>query len=174
MHRVEDNPLEPVAFTGIDVAMTVTEEVRRLSIVDVRTSVGGGRFRAARKVRVRPGQRLSVRVTLEPYDGTRNVVEELTVRVPRDARRRGFLEIAGGEPCSHRCPSRRAETLAGFIRAEERGARNDELYASLHLGRGRAPDAQARVRLAHVVARRELVEVVVRRGGRGGGAATEG
>lgn len=168
MHRIDGNRFEPVEYTGIDADIHVTEEVRKLTIVGTRVSVAGGRFRDAKRVRVRPGQRIRVRVTMEPYDGTVDVVRTLSVRVPRSARRGGELVVSGGTTCFTRCPTARgAASFAGFIAAEERQPHSSDLVAELRLGRGSGADARGKVALGQVIARSKTIAVVVRGRARG-------
>ncbi|HEX2235404.1 MAG TPA: SpoIVB peptidase S55 domain-containing protein [Actinomycetota bacterium] len=165
MHRIDANRFEPVEYTGIDADISVTEQVRKLTIVGVRAAVGDGRFRDVRRVRVRPGQRIRLRVTLEPYDGTSDLVRTLSVRVPRAARRGGELVVSGGTPCFTRCSTARGATsFAGFIAAEERQPHTSDLIAQLRLGRGAGPDASGKVALRQAIARSKTIAVVVRGG----------
>jgi hypothetical protein len=162
MHRIEDNKFEPVEFSSIDATIDVQEAIRQYAIKDVRVSVAGGRFREAKRVKVRPGQLLRLRVTLGVFDGTATVVRHLTARVPRGARRDGYLEVAGGRACTYRCPGRaKVESFGQLLAAEERQPHNNELFAYLTIGRGGSRVAADKATLDMVVTRGKVIELNV-------------
>jgi hypothetical protein len=163
LHRLEDNKFDPVEFTGVHANVSVREDVRQYAIADVKASVGGGPYRAVRALRVRAGQHIGLRVTLEPYQGTTKRVVTLGVRVPRGVRGRGGLEIAGGEACLYRCRHPGVQSFTGFLRAEENQDHNNDLVAAIYAGAKRPPAEVAKAKrvLDRVVTRRKLIRLVI-------------
>jgi hypothetical protein len=161
MHRIDENRFEPVTFTGIDADIQVQGTIKQYAIKDVRVSVGGGRYRKVKGIKVRPGQRVSLRVTLGVFEGTATQVRNLTVRVPRGARRDGTIVVTGGRPCTYRCPGRgKVESFAQLIAVEERQPRNNELFAYLTIGSGRGGvTAKDKATMDMVVTRQRTIEL---------------
>ena len=98
MFKLSSQNFEDITFTGVDFTdVTVREAIRHYAVSKVLVSVDGGRFEKTRKVRAKPGSRIALRVTLNPYDeNLSKKVVELAVRVPKDARRDGHIQVYGG------------------------------------------------------------------------------
>ena len=161
------NDFEEVEFTGVDVSATVDDEVRQYEIVKTLVSKNGGDFEDVRRLRVRPGTRLDLKIKLQPYDREAKKIVEMSLKVPRDARRSGYIEISGGSGgdsfyCFFEggCGGDQADGLEDIIRALENSPKNNELRARMRLGR-RNVDSESAV-LDHVVGGRDLIRLRMR------------
>jgi hypothetical protein len=169
MWRLVSQNFEEIDFTGVEFEqVTVRDEVRQYAVSKVLVSVNGKPYEKARRIRVRPGARLALRVRLNPYDeslSTRTV--ELRVRVPRDARRDGVLRVFGG-PGHHTGIVGKASSFENLLDKMNRDPVNNSLGASLRIGR-RARDTD-RLRLDTVVVGGRSIQVRIKGGTKGGGA----
>ncbi len=92
-----NNPYENVRVTAVDFTASVRESVRRLRVVSTSVSVNGGAFRNVGQLKVRPGDSLRVRTTLQPYQSAKKVVVLSALKVPAGTSGAfGTLGIAGG------------------------------------------------------------------------------
>jgi hypothetical protein len=146
----------------------VRDEVRQYAVSKVLVSVNGKPYEKTRRIRVRPGARLRLRVTLNPYEenlSKRTV--ELAVRVPRDARRDGVLRIFGG-PGHHTGIVGKASSFDNLLRKMSSDPVNNRVATSLRIGR-RTRDTDAQ-RLDTVVLGGKSILVRIKGGRTGGGA----
>lgn len=140
------NDFEEIEFTGVDVTGTVDDEVRQYRIKKVLVSKNGKSFRDVRSIRVRPGAALDLKVKLLRYDRDVKRIVEMSLTVPKDARRNGYIEISGGSSgeefyCFYEdeCGgSKKANTFEDLIDALENSPKNNELRARLRIGRRNA------------------------------------
>ncbi|MDQ3954521.1 MAG: hypothetical protein M3285_03110 [Actinomycetota bacterium] len=137
------NDFEEVQFTGIDATATVDDEVRQYQLVKTLLSKNGGPFKERRSVRVRPGAVLDLRIKLLPYDSDVKKIIEMSLKVPRDARRSGYIQISGGSGedfyyCLYEgeCgDAGKVDNLDDLISMLEASPKNNELRARMRLGR---------------------------------------
>lgn len=142
------NDFEDIAFTSVDVTAAVDDEVRLYAISDVLVSTNGVDYADVRRVRARPRQLIRLRVVLEPHDGSAERTVDLSVRVPRNPRPEGYIEISGaqqsfffeecffGESCAPPGGSK-IESFDDLIATLESSPKNNELRARLRgLGKG--------------------------------------
>jgi hypothetical protein len=90
-----NNDFEEIEFTGVDVAATIHEEVRQYTIADVLVARNNGAFRDSKRLNVRSGDTVRLRVELEPYDGTATKTVDLAVKVPKKLSGRQILQVRG-------------------------------------------------------------------------------
>jgi SpoIVB peptidase S55 len=137
------NDFEEIEFTGVDVTATVDDEVRQYQIAKTLTSKNGGPFKDRQGVRVRPGAVLDLRIKLLPYDSPVKKVVEMSLKVPKDARRSGYIQVSGGSDedfyyCLYEdeCgDSGQVNNLDDLISMLEDSPKNNELRARMRLGR---------------------------------------
>jgi hypothetical protein len=148
---------EEIEITGIDVSRL--DVVKRYEAYRLRNVLvwNGRRFVAKEVVRARRGQTILLRAVLGATHKSGTTKVDLTLRVPRTARRDGFIEIGGGgfgaeggfgdvfffseEGCveGEDCEGGAGEpSFDRLLRSLRRQPRNDALIGSLRLGdRGR-------------------------------------
>jgi hypothetical protein len=90
-----NNDFEEIEFTGVDLAATIHEEVRQYTIADVLVARNNGAFRDSKRLNVRSGDTVRLRVELEPYDGTATKTVDLAVKVPKKLSGRQILQVRG-------------------------------------------------------------------------------
>jgi hypothetical protein len=95
LSRLLDNKFTEVDFNSVDLDATVEEERLGYRIRKVLHRTGAGGFTGGRRIRVRPGSTLALRVILGRVDGGAEREVNLRVEVPRDFRN-GFLQVQGG------------------------------------------------------------------------------
>lgn len=97
LYALTQNEFERVRLTGADVRQTVTEHRRMARIVEVRSASELQPELAVREaLRVRPGETVLLQALLEPLDGGEAYTTDLSVRIPKRARRSGYLTLRGG------------------------------------------------------------------------------
>lgn len=180
---LQQNGFEKIEFTGVDADGTYTDEVKRYQIVRVLAKTPAG-YEKTRRISARPGGRIRLRVVLTPYQGGDEITIPLVLRVPRDARRDGEVVIAGGAEgggcgfffdgsgCVDET-GQKPESLQDLIAILEGLPHNNDLVATLRLGR-RAVAAQVIEPLDQVVAGRRRIFVSIAGGGGGGGSGGGG
>ena len=137
------NNFEEIEFTGVDVTGTVDDEVRQYRIKKTLVSKNGKPFQDVRSIRVRPGATLDLKVKLLPYDSDVKRIIEMSLKVPKDARRNGYIEISGGAgeeefycffegDCGG---SNKADTFDELVEKLADSPTNNELSARMRLGR---------------------------------------
>ncbi|HYY77366.1 MAG TPA: hypothetical protein VE644_13720 [Gaiellaceae bacterium] len=146
---------EEIAITGIEVSrLDVAKRYEAYRLLRVLVW-NGRRFVAKDVVRARRGQAIRLRAVLGATHGPGTTKVDLRLRVPRTARRDGFIEVGGGGstfpeiPCffeGEECGEEAgALTFDGLLRTLRRQPRNDALIGSLRLGdrsRSRARDTE--------------------------------
>lgn len=91
------NRFEDVAITGVDMTGEITEDNLTAQIERVRVSSSLQRALQERGlVRAKPGDRLTIEVTLDPFDSDTDVVATVRFRIPQGARGTQEIRIAGG------------------------------------------------------------------------------
>lgn len=173
LFMLESNGFEPIEFTSVDVDATVHEEIRQYTIKSFKAGVRGRALREVRRLSVRPGDVVRVRVTLEPLEGTENKVVDLSVRVPR-IRREANLFIRGGnrygssffcyfaENCTDEYGNA-IESLDDLIAALENSSVNNAVRAQIESGRRGKVKARDSEVLDQFVAGRKRLRLVINR-----------
>ena len=182
------NGHEDIRFTEVQANATVREALRSYQIVQIRVSVNGGEFKEGRRVRVTPGDRLTVRTFLQPAEtlsepGDVEAIEvDLGLKVPRRASGQGYIRVGGGtrgggfrscfydgEFCARRISSK-YESFDALLAALAGKRANNSLVARLYVGR-RRPQVVARDRATtdRVVTGEGFMQVLLPDGDSGGG-----
>ena len=140
IYRLQSQPYEDITFTGARFnQVNVRERVRQYRLTKVRVAKDDGPYRKVRWVRARPGTRLRLKATLDPYEENQaNTVVDWTVRIPPKARRDGTLRVFGG-PGHHIGLVGAATTFDELLGLMRNDLRNDTLSSRLVLG-GRIRD----------------------------------
>lgn len=145
---IQENPLEAVTFTGIEVTASVEEPVRRYTLAQLQVAQGEGDDAYVpvgdEPIHVEPGQSLRLRAVLSPYRSTERVAVDFELPVPADAAGDGFLQVTGGtsggedpflclfDPAA--CGGgEEGMDFPDLLAALEDQPRNDELVATLQL-----------------------------------------
>lgn len=155
--------MDDVTVNGLEATAEVDDETATFRVRKVEQRLRGAwrpvnRRRPALAV---PGRTMRLRVTVANEKTTALV--PLGVAVPERARRGGFLEVVGGASQWNQ-DVYDAETPADLADALAAGARNDQVAATLHVGRGESQPSRARSEPQDLVVRgRKLVDVFVLR-----------
>jgi hypothetical protein len=97
LYTLAFNGFENIEFTGVDMTGQITNENLTSQIERIRVSSPLQRTLQERSVlRARPGDRVTIEVTLNPIDRDTNIVTELMFRVPGSARGFAGIRISGG------------------------------------------------------------------------------
>jgi hypothetical protein len=97
MYELAFNPFEPIEFTSVDIGGDITEEQLVARIGRVRTSSSLQPRLASRSVlRARPGDRITIEVTLNPTEDGSTSVATMTFRLPAGAGGRQHISLKGG------------------------------------------------------------------------------
>jgi len=164
---------EDIVVTSIDVPTLEVEkaferyEVRRLLVWN------GSRYVTRDFVAARPGRLIRLRAVLRPAHRSGTQTVDLSLRVPANARRSGFIEVVGGgsvsaeipcfisdEECEEEAEDPTFDQLLAGLQNQPRG---DVLVARLRLGPAQAVRAQATEQLdAVVVGRRAIGFLLIR------------
>ena len=122
--------MRDVTLTSVDAGIDISDETRMQTVSKVEQRRGNTWVQVNRRnaAVVKPGGVLQLRVTLTGGDGPRTVA--MTVKVPANAKRRGFLQVAGGQNVWSNAIYR-AKTPAALEKAVAGMARNDEVQATL-------------------------------------------
>ena len=155
LSRLLNNRFTEIDFNSVDLDATVEEERRGYTIRNVLHRSGGGGFTGGRRIRVRPGSTLALKVNLGRIGGGTERVVNLKMDVPRNFRS-GFLEIQGGGssesdgffacfedvgPCSSR-PGR-VKSFDELIDSLEDAPKGNDLTATLVTNTGKQRTATA-------------------------------
>jgi hypothetical protein len=185
LYRIAFNEFEDVEFTSIDATTSVDESVKQYEITEVLVSKNGGEFLDVRRVRVRPGATIGLRVALSPFDGGADRVIDLELMVPVETRRDQFIEIKGGsgggnfyydEYCfgpDGGCggSSSNIESFDDLLASLQDKAQNNELVAELRGGRGKVKASDLEV-LDQVVSGFDSIFVRIKGVNSSGGGTT--
>jgi len=140
LSRLLNNRFTEIDFTSVDLDATVTEERSGYRIGKVLHRTAGGAFTGGRRIRVRPGSKLTLRVQLSRVDGGSPRFVNLKVAMPRGLRF-GSLAIHGGGsagsfecffelgPCSSR--SGKVDSFDELIDSLEDAPKGSDLLATL-------------------------------------------
>lgn len=92
-----NNDYEEVTIDSVAYDQTLAIRFQQSHITRVRVAVDGAPYSTAKVVRVKPGDKLTVRVDLSPYRSTTGTYTKLRMTVPKSAAgRRGEVFVAGG------------------------------------------------------------------------------
>jgi hypothetical protein len=95
--RLQFNEFEPVTFTGISTTGSITKQRLEGEIVRIRVSSPlQPSLKERAVVRARPGQVVTIEVSLDPVEEGPDVVATLSLRVPRGASGVERVTLAGG------------------------------------------------------------------------------
>ena len=96
LDRLLNNPYEKVTIRSVSLDAVVTPRFEQLRVVSATTSVNGGAWKTG-PLRVKTGDRVRVRTTLQPYQSSALRTVEQAVTVPRvTAGSAGVLSVTGG------------------------------------------------------------------------------
>ena len=134
---------EDIQVTSIDVPTLAVEKAFEQYNVKGLLVWNGSRYVAREFVAARPGRTIKLRAVLKPVHttGTKNV--DLSLKVPANARRGGWIEVVGGGsvspdlPCfieDEECGEDTALTFDQLLTAFENQPRGDAVVARLRLG----------------------------------------
>ena len=162
---------EEIEVTSVDVPTLEIEKSFEQYQVRSILQWNGARYVAREFLRGRPGQMLKLRVVLKPVHlaGTKNV--DLSLKVPANARRSGWVEVVGGGstsgiPCfifDEECGDEPVQqTFDQVLAALESAPRGDELVARLRLGNGAIRASATKQQDAVVVGRRAIGFLLLR------------
>jgi hypothetical protein len=152
LSRLLENRFTEVDFNSVDLDATVEEERRGYRIRNVLHRTGAGGFTGGRRIRVRPGSTLALRVILGRVEGGAEREVNLRVDVPGNFRG-GFLEVRGGSsagffacfedfgPCSSR--SGKVKSFDELIDSLEDAPKGSDLTATLTTNSGKQRTATA-------------------------------
>lgn len=155
------------AFEGEDVKVT-SIDVPRLDVekaferYDLRRLLvwTGSRYEEEDFVAAAPGERIRLRAILRPVHTTGTTAVDLSLRVPTNARRNGFVEVLGGGsigaevPCfivDEECVDDTEQTFDQLLKAFENQPPGDAVVARLRLGEAGRLRAQTSIRQDAVV-----------------------
>ena len=180
------NDFEEVEFTGIDIDATVREDIDEYRLRRVRASINDGEERKGRKLRVHPGDVITLTETLHPLtlegekneDTSQDLQMTQAVQVPENAKNRGTLQVTGGNSdyqayiCLYR-PRRcdpngdgSIDSFDEYLEALSAIPHNNDVISRIYLGRRGRIFATDSDTVDRVVSGRKYFEL--RFGGRGG------
>ncbi len=162
---------EEIEVTSVDVPTLEIEKSFEQYQVRSILQWNGARYVTREFLRGRPGQVLKLRVVLKPVHlaGTKSV--DLSLKVPANARRSGWVEVVGGGstsgiPCfifDEECGDEPVQqTFDQVLAALESAPRGDELVARLRLGNGAIRASATKQQDAVVVGRRAIGFLLLR------------
>ena len=153
-------------MTSIDVPkLQVTKAYQRY---DVKALLvwNGSRYVARQYASARPGRRVRLRAVLRSVSTRATATVDLSLRVPRNARRNGYIEVLGGGsigpevPCfivDEACVDDTDQTFDQLLTAFANQPPGDAVVARLRLGPAGALRAQSSVRRDTVVGGRAAI-----------------
>ena len=163
---------EEIEVSSVDVPTLEIEKAFEQYQVRSILQWNGARYVTREFLRGRPGQVLKLRVVLKPAHlaGLTNV--DLSLKVPANARRSGYVEVVGGAsdssgiPCfifEEECGEESAEqTFDQFLAGFQNAPRGDALVARLRLGNGAVRASVTKQQDAVVVGRRAIGFLLLR------------
>ena len=129
LYALAFNGFERVRFTSVSMEGSITQEDLTSRIVRVRVSTPVQRaLRERPVVKARPGDRVTIEVTLDPVERETNVTARLTLRVPRWVRGSERVRLSGGRGGIGTWGGSLDELLANLSAGE---ARNDLIVTGL-------------------------------------------
>ena len=154
LSRLLDNRFTEIDFNSVDLDATVEEERSGYRIRRVLLKTGGGDFIGGRRIRVKPGSTLGIKVKLERVSGGPEREIILRLAVPSDFRS-GFLEVQGGSsdgffdcfeefgPCSS--GSGNVKSFDELVDSLEDAPRGNDLTATLTTRSGKKRSTSTRL-----------------------------
>ncbi|MDQ4058576.1 MAG: hypothetical protein M3124_05580, partial [Actinomycetota bacterium] len=144
-----ENKFTEIDFGNVEIDATITDEPSGYRISKVLHSTTNRNFTSGRRIRVRPGGTLFLRVTLRPVETGSPRTVNLRFDIPRRFRG-GFIELIGGAglgggdlfcfeefgPCSSPAGGK-IDSFDELVDSLENAPRGNELIASLRGRRGR-------------------------------------
>jgi hypothetical protein len=187
VYALGQNDEEHVTITSVTYDATVATTFRQLHLTKVEVSTNGGKtWSSTKSVRVKAGKKLSVRMTVKPYQGTKAIKTVTTLKVPKSAKGlQAGLVVTGGSTVGDdsesddtacllddSCDQVEGATLDKVIRSIESAPRNDDLVVALQTSADDTSDdsgsddtiklAGRNVRQAEVVTGSRSIDVEVR------------
>ena len=161
------------AFDGEDIQVT-SVDVPKLDVkkafeqYDVKSLLvwNGSRYVKRDYVAARPGRTIKLRVVLKPVHTTGTKAVDLSLRVPRNAKRSGYIEVIGGGsispdiPCfisEEGCVDETEQSFDQLLSVFENQPRGDALVARLRLGDAETVRAQTSQQQDAVVRGRKAI-----------------
>lgn len=160
LSRLLNNRFTEIDFTSVELDATVEEEQSGYRIRRVLHKTREGDFKGGRRIRVRPGSIVTLRVDLESVGSGPNEEVRLRLNVPRNFRS-GFIQVRGGSSegsffcfedlgdCSSR--TGKVDSFDDLIDSLEKAPKGNDLSATLSI-RGSKVQRTDTVRLDGVVA----------------------
>jgi hypothetical protein len=175
------NDFEEIHFTSIEFDATVREEMKQYRVRRVRTALNGEELGRHKRLKVRPGDVITVEQTLHPLtdDGEKNpdisqdqiITQE--IEVPEDMKRDGSLQVVGGESdyegriCLYR-PRRcntsdedAVDTFDEYLAALQERPHNNDVISRIYSGR-RKVVSETIATVDRVVAGRRSIDLDLR------------
>jgi hypothetical protein len=186
------NDFEEVEFTGIDLHATVRETIDQYRLRGVTAAINDGEPRRTRKLRVKPGDVITLSETLHPLtaegEKTDDTSQDLTMtqalEIPESGRREATLQVTGGDSdyqgsiCIYR-PRRcdpggdgSIDTFDEYLAALAGLPHNNDVIARVFVGRRGKVGAETTDTVDRVVSGRKYF--LLRFGGGRGGGSGEG
>jgi len=143
-----NNEFEDVDIDSVAFGSRVATKYQQLHITKMTVSVNGGKYSSAKRLRVKAGAVLRIKVSLRPYRGTATTTTTLRMTVPKKARGRvgelvaiGGTELAQGlgeefdEGCLFEdlCGDQGEGSLDDVLEGLTSAPRNDAVVAQLQL-----------------------------------------
>jgi hypothetical protein len=134
---------EDIQVTSIDVPTLQVEKAFEQYSVKGLLVWNGSRYVTRDFVAARPGRTIKLRAVLKPVHTTGTKTVDLSLKVPANARRSGWIEVVGGGsispdlPCfieDEECAEDTQQTFDQLLTAFEHQPRGDALVARLRLG----------------------------------------
>jgi hypothetical protein len=134
---------EDIQVTSIDVPTLQVEKAFEQYAVKGLLVWNGSRYVTRDFVAARPGRTIKLRAVLKPVHTTGTKTVDLSLKVPANARRSGWIEVVGGGsispdlPCfieDEECAEDTQQTFDQLLTAFEKQPRGDALVARLRLG----------------------------------------
>jgi hypothetical protein len=134
---------EDIQVTSIDVPTLEVEKAFEQYDVKSLLVWNGSRYVSRDYVAARPGRTIRLRAVLKPVHTTGTKTVDLSLKVPANARRSGWIEVVGGGsispdlPCfieDEECVEETGQTFDQLLNAFKNQPRGDALVARLRLG----------------------------------------
>lgn len=134
LFAIEQNKFEDVTFESVEIRAKIDATLKQYDIEKVKISKNGGPYKEHQRLRVQPGDELSMRIKLRQFRGDLDT-HTLSLTVPSDAAGFGFLSITGGGDTFSECESDpsacEGTSFLGLLESLENAPRNNDLIADL-------------------------------------------
>lgn len=176
LFRLSSTDLEDVEFTSVDITASVTSDVNRYDLRTLESRVGGGIYKQTKVLKVKPGQRVHLRATLEPSDGSPDVTVELSLKLPENLGGVGEIGVSGGgsgglfcfeDGCNYEGSgpgNAEALTFDDLLDQLATASTNNELTATLRSGRRLRVTAESSAVLDRVISGSKRLRLKVKGG----------